>query len=410
LVAWVGLACLILVLVLHMRVDTRIWGASITPGVLLTGGYTAVAAVYALASLVYRFNPIHAATYVFLSIAGLLQVGISYLVWNTANWQKSSDPLPRTAGSGPRLRFALLGISFAYGYIAYGIANAYGGLWSSESMGALGSGPVGHLNIILACIIVWYAVTNSDRKIIRFPVLAFALLTLSFNPVKGWTLIPMMGIVLAEISRRGSGSSKLGPLIIGAVAGVLVFVSIYLARAISQDTDTEALLSALSEIGMHFVFYATAGFFGLDAVIQGLELNGGLQVLFAPLVNLVNVFQGEQFVSVISNVYIIGIQDGGTGGNVFSIYGSLIGYGGWVIGSLLGLIIVAVAYRLRAVAYSSHSPGGMVASNYLSAILMFGWFDYYFFSLTPFEVFFFCAASVMARYVIPRGRNNGPDQ
>lgn len=394
-VAWIGLAGLLATLIVQIRVDARLWEASATPGVLLSGGFTLVAAIYAVASLVYRFNPIHIATYVFLILASLVLVMIS-LVARSLLPPKSLVRTIRIRKTGKWLRLSLLVVALAYGYVAFSIASSAGGLWSSESMPYLSSGPLGHASILLAFLLIWYAEATEDGKLWRYPLFGLALVAISFNPVKGWTVIPLIAIVLSEMSRGQTGKSRIMPMLVGAAIGVLVFVAIYGARSINSEADNELVLVALQEIAAHFVFYATSGFFGLDAVLQGLELNGGLEILFAPFANIVSLLSNDEYVKIISNIYIIGIQDGGNGGNVFSMYGSLIGYAGLFLGSVLAVLIVFCSYLFRAYAATSGSNVWTAVSNYFCAILAFGWFEYYFWHLTPFEIILFAAMVSLA--------------
>src|SRR6185437_13463444 len=88
-VAWLGLIGLSVVLAVHIRVDSMFWGTKLTPGVLVMGGYVAIAAVYAVSSLFYPYNPVFPATYFLLAVCGLLSSTVSAAVAAAVAWKRS---------------------------------------------------------------------------------------------------------------------------------------------------------------------------------------------------------------------------------------------------------------------------------------------------------------------------------
>jgi uncharacterized protein DUF6337 len=398
-VAWVGLFALAVVLAIHMRVDATFWGTRLTPGVLLMGGYVAIAAVYAVSSHFYSYNSISPATYLLLAICGLLSSGVSAVVSAAVAWNRAEVRLPvRSSGAG--VRGLLLTADFLYGGYAYRLAAAHGGLWSFESLQYLASGAVGHAGVILSFFTVWYAVGSADRKLVRYGIIAASVLVSSFNPVKGWTVIPLVAVALAEAYRPGSKRLGSRPLILAVLGGTAVFFVIYLSRLLSGGANSPVFRQAFDAVFEHLLFYLTAGFFGLNAIVGGLRLAGGLSVLFAPLANLVSAMSGGSYVQIISDVYIVGLRDQGHGGNVYSFYGSLTAYTNVGIGLALAFLILALAYIMFAWTWRVRASAARAASLYLFAVLAFGWFEYYLWHLTPYEVFADAALATVAELTI----------
>lgn len=386
-VTWFGSLGLFIVFRLHVTLDRRIWGTSVTPGVLIIGGYAAVAFVQAVASLAYEMGELRIATYVFLCGFGVLSMGLSFLTCSALSW-KRREYKSKVFGSRGLLRAFVLVISFAYGMAAYILAKNSGGLWSSESMSSLSGGGIGHLHVVLSILAVWYAVDTNDRALSRYIVLAFSLVALSFYPVKGWTLIPMVAIALAQLRRNTGQNRAFWPIILSVgIVGVLLFFGIYSARADLETVTSADLFVALIEpITVHFLFYLTAGLSGLNAVLGGLQLHGGFEVLFAPIVNVVALMTGDNYVNVISDTYVPSLVEQSTSGNVYSMLGTLIAYSGPIVGICLAALIVSSSYVFTAWCLRSRSSVLSAAALYVNAMLAFSWFEYYLWHLTVYEV------------------------
>jgi hypothetical protein len=400
LVAWLGLMAIATVLVVQMRLDAHIWGSRLTPGVLLTAGYTAVAAVYAVASLAYELHDeVTYETYALLCLMGALAAGVSFVVCIGMSWRKveATKSVPH---SGPVLRYALIVVAIGFAVAAWQLTRDAGGLWASDSRAPLASGWVGHFHVLLAFLVIWYAIGTTDRSMVRYCLIVLGLFALSLYPVKGWTLIPLVAIALHEAQKNRT--RVVWPLLAAGLVGAMIFFGIYISRAELDDISPELFLGVLDQVFNHFLFYLTSGFAGLDKVVNGLELSGGLAVLFAPMANLGALLTDREYVGVISDVYVESLFDHPTGGNVFSMLGSLIGYVGLVPGIYLATGIVAFGYLVLAGAWRLRSAAAQAAVAYLLALFSFGWFEYYLWHVTPYEIAVFATVAWVTEHLLRR--------
>lgn len=384
-VNWLGFFALAFVWTTLLRVDRLVWGTHLTPGVVLIGGYTIIAGIYALASEFYEMAPIIAQTYWILFFFGVLTLVSSVSVAFAFKWQRKSMSLPKPS-TGIRTRGMLILFALFFIGIIWGPAQSAGGFWSSESKEVLGGGIYGHSHILLAFLTIFYSVSTIDRATLRYPIVVACVVALSLYPVKGWTLIPVLAIAFNEFLRKKDKQAGILPLFVASLVGVIVFFGIYLARADFGNVSFEVVNSVLDEIFKHFLFYLTSGFAGLNAVVSGLRLQGGIEVLLAPFVNIFNLLAGKPYVDIISDVYVEGLLDHGDGGNVYSFLGALISRLDWIGGVGLALLIVILSYVIFSFAIRTRTAAAMVCVLYMLAILSFSWFEYYFWHLTVYEI------------------------
>lgn len=403
-VAWLAVAALLAVVAAQVHFDRKLWGTALTPGVLLMSGYFIVVLLFTAAASAQDLEPLALGTYLVLALLGILCVVASGVVGIHLAW-KRRDLHTRCHPSSRNLRALLALVALSFAWLAFDRAQAAGGLWTSESIETLSRGVVGHLHVLLAFLAILYAVSTSDAPSLRNGLLLLALAAMSLYPVKGWTLIPAVAIALA-LALRGSrrSESSILPLVLAGVLGLLLFFGIYLSRAWGEGLSADVFMDIAGEVAQHLLFYLTAGVVGLDGVLRGINLNGDATVLFAPFLNGVALLTGDDYVSVISDVFVPSPLGHPTGGNVFSILGTAIGYAGPFVGLALVVLIVAVAYLLFGLAWRSSQPALRVAALYLCSTLAFGWFDYYLSQLTPFEVVVYSLVAVAMSLPLARPR------
>ncbi len=382
---FVAVAILALLSAAFIRLDRWLWGSAITPGVVLAAGYTVIVLIYSVARSFYEFVEVRWVTYGVLALFIGACMLCSLLAAATLRWRRREiHTKVRGSGSAPLVMMLLALTAFVPVSVFTSVGN--GGLWSTDAREAMSSGLIGHLHVVLAFATVWYAVGSRDHVVWRALLLAAALVALSLYPVKGWTLIPLAAVTFALLYRAHGQSSAWKYLPLLGLAGTAVFFTVYLARADFGVGDAEIVAGVFSAVFEHFLFYLTAGLFGLDAVIGGVELHGGLMLLFAPIHNVLAVLTGDTLLSPISDVFVEGMGSHETGGNVFSFLGSLMGYGGVFVGVLMAVAVVTLAYLLLGLTWRLRLSPLRAAALYMVATLAFGWFDYYLWLLTPYEV------------------------
>lgn len=379
--AWAAIL-LTLISLAFMRLDRFIWGTSYTPGVVLSFSYSIVTLIYTLSKDYYPFVEIAWTTFAGLALCLCACMICSVVSALATGWRNNEfEEVELRRSSAPLI--LLISALAIYLPLAVNASLASGGFWLSDTRMLLSRGLVGHLHVLLAFAMVWFFVEGQGGPRFRASVLVSALGALSLYPVKGWTVIPLVAIMLGR--QLGAKDKRLGwaffPLL--GVSGMVVFFVIYAAAfGVGANSGFEALIAIFD----HLIFYLTAGLFGLDAVFNGLQLSGGFEKLFAPLYNLLTLVTGEDQVSPISEIYVVGILTVPTGSNVFSYFGSLIGYGGIIGGLITSLLFVIFGYLLLGFSWRSKISSFRAFALYILATFAFGGFEFYLWHLTPYEI------------------------
>jgi hypothetical protein len=311
-----------------------------------------------------------------------------------------------TSTTNNSLNPALIVSIIIYTLMALPKISKSGGLWSGEIMrDNVFSGILGHFHIWLSFVIIWYACTTHEPRFRKGIMYATSIFVLSFYPVKGWILITVFAIIFAEAQKSNKGKISIASLIIGGVTGIFLFFAIYLSRQLTVGFTLNDLSVQSQWIFSHFISYLTAGLFGLNAVVDGLKLSGGLDVIFSPFINLYLLISGDAYVNVISEITSPGFYDLGQGGNVYSMIGYLIGYAGFIKGIIIALFYLGGVYLLLGLALRMRSSALWAGSLYYTAIFSFGWFDYYFWSIRPYEILVFSFIGVIVESYRKRTSN-----
>lgn len=388
-VAFIGFIILLITTTIHIAVDKRLWGIRTTPGVLLISGYTFIAGIFLVSTFFYKPKAIEFQAYLFVSIFGWMSMFISITVCYALSWRKALLNRPQKL-SGRGLRNLLLMTIITYITLAVPAALNNGGLLSSESKESLAKGLIGHLHVLLSFLLIYYAVSTQDKWPIKPLIYIISVITLAINPVKGWLLIPVFSVVIAETMKKNKHEQQINnilPFFVLGFTGIIFFFSIYLSRQLESNFSHEELLQQIEWTTAHFLFYLTGGFVGFNGVLNGVNLNGGPSMLFVPLVNLYAFFHEKDYISPISDIWINGYDDLEWGTNVYSMLGSLVGYAGLLKGTGIGLFWIGMIYISLALSYRLNSLALRAGSVYMSSILGFAWFEYYFWHLGPYEIF-----------------------
>lgn len=376
---------MLMTLFLHAKLDSILWGTKLTPGVLLILGYTIISCIYFFLYFFYDVRNINFTTYLLLMFFAFLSMVISALIRGFFSW-KNRVFYKTIITSNSKIRVILLLATLAYTLLAIPLAINNGGLWSSESKEVLSAGIVGHLHVLLSYLLVYYAIKNSDNWPIKILLYFLAIIAIGINPTKSWLFIPVFAVFLAEnLKRRNAIFGVYSFLILGLI-GIIFFLGIYLSRQLNDGDSFDMLLVQLEWIVGHLIFYLTAGFFGLNEILNGLDLRGGIETLFAPLFNIYAFIRGEKYINIISNEFVYGFTDTVSKTNVYTFLGTLIGYGGFYIGLFLGLLFIGITYFLFAVSWKLNSFALKAGSLYLTSAIAFGWYDYYFYHLKIYEI------------------------
>lgn len=246
-----------------------------------------------------------------------------------------------------------------------------------------GDGFWGHLRQLSLPILMMaiYFVDKTRRWLwfIIIPLFAVALL----YQVLGWIIIPCLGGV---VMRLYSGKTKLKPSLILYVmlGGTLVFLVSYVVSIVvvaENDLDNDVFIF----IFKNFVHYLTSGTLGLSVDMEhGFPDAGSFEVIWAPLVNIINVITGKG--EVVSPVNPIYYNTGLNMTNVRTFFGTLYIYTNAI--EFVGYILLSsmLMYLLKLATIKWHNIYVFVIYFFECGLLAMGWFEFYYFHLVVFEL------------------------
>ena len=269
-------------------------------------------------------------------------------------------------------------------------------------------GLFGHLLIFLcACSILSFISVRKGNRII--PILIITLIAaLTFvNQVKSWVMIPLIaGFWLCLMTNRIRLSWKL--IIPVFVGGILLFVGSYLVIFILGSGATYD--DHMGEyIGQHVIHYLCSGVLGMSEDLRvGILETENPDILFAPFINMIHSLTGDAYISPINSHFIeintnTALQD-----NVRTYFGTIyVNCPIW----LFGIIVMFwgyVLYLIRILTLRTLSIFIAAIDSWMCALLCMGWFEYYFFHVTTYEIPIYLLL-LMVLNKLSFGKQNGND-
>ncbi|MBR5477433.1 MAG: hypothetical protein IKV19_03235 [Bacteroidaceae bacterium] len=289
------------------------------------------------------------------------------------------------------LRFvSMLGSSpYLPGSEDFGYAYCGGGLW-------------GHLHRTLNALSIIY-IYKFDKKHWYYLLLVFGMffVTLMYG-VKSWVLIPAVaGICM----RLYAGKLKLSPMLVLKIsaAAFLVFIVTYSLSLLVGTDDSNEVSDVFAFICRVFVHYLISGVLGWSQDLQmGILEQPNFDALIANVLNFYHVLAGSEYVQVINPFFI---HNGVNGSNVRSFFGTIYINSNTI--QFIGIVtyVSSLLYMAKVLVVYYKGIFLNVAYFFLMAMLIMGWFDYYFYTLTALEV----PAWVFILYLIARKRNKDGD-
>lgn len=253
----------------------------------------------------------------------------------------------------------------------------------------------GHLLIFLsACSILSFTCIRKGNRIL--PILAITLIAaLAFvNQVKSWIMIPLFaGFWLCLMSQKISLSWKLViPLVVG---GITLFVGSYLANFILGAGATyDAHMGEY--IGEHIVHYLCSGVLGMSEDIRrGILETGNPDILFAPFINAMHAITGEAYISPINPHFLEISTNNALQDNVRTFFGTIYVNCSFGLFGIIVLFLGFILYFLRILVLRTKSIYIAAIDAWMCALLCMGWFEYYFFHVTTYEVPLFLLVILM---------------
>lgn len=274
----------------------------------------------------------------------------------------------------------------------------------SDEFGArfAGQGIFGHLYTLLMILgVIWMYKFDFRENLKYLPYVAGFLVAAVVYQVKGWLLVPILSAV---ILRLVSGKMRLRPrtlVFIGLTGFFFFFLTYWINMFVvgSEEgmaryniSQSEYAKSTFEYIRKHFVTYMTAGVYGFSQdVAMGIVEEKDPDMIFAPFVNISNLFTGKEMVKPLNEHFLtITRLDNGT--NVRSLMGTLYVYlGGWGAAAFL-FVASALTNMLFLIARQRRYFFLWVFMAWLFGLLAMAWFDSYVQTLNfiTFPLFLLC--------------------
>ena len=244
----------------------------------------------------------------------------------------------------------------------------------------------GHSLVLLSgCSIVLFSSIRKGNRII--PILLILAITLIafLNQVKSWVIIPLMaGMILCLLTEKMHLSVKVVSII--AISGIVLFMSSYFFMFIIGN-GAEYNEHMGKYVLEHTYHYIASGILGMsEDVRMGILEQANPDVLFAPFINAVHAITGDPYVSAINPHYLEISTNNNLQDNVRTFFGTIYvnSVGGFWIFTVT--VISTMVYLVRLWAIQSQSVYILAMDAWFCALLAMGWFEYYFFHVTTFEV------------------------
>lgn len=247
----------------------------------------------------------------------------------------------------------------------------------------------GHLLVfLLACTIVLFSCLRKGKRIIPI-LLILAITMIAFlNQVKSWVMIPLIaGMILCLLTERMHLSVKV--VLIIAVSGIVLFMGSYFFMFIIGN-GAEYNEHMGKYVLEHTYHYIASGILGMsEDVRRGIVEQPDPDILFAPFINAAHAITGDPYVSPINPHYFEINTNNNLQDNVRTFFGTIYAnsIGGFWIFAVT--IISTMVYLVRIWAIQSQSVYIVAMDAWFCALLAMGWFEYYFFHVTTFEIPFF---------------------
>lgn len=249
--------------------------------------------------------------------------------------------------------------------------------------GFSGGGFWGHLRILtipLLIMLIYYAKRKS--WLINCFILIFIFVGFLYN-VKGWIIIPILSGVFIRLY---TGKMKLSirlclTVFLGGI--LLFFVSYGLAIIVAYGNKLE--MGFVNFIFGHFFHYLTSGVLGFSMdVCNNFPDAGSFEVLWAPIINLINVITGSN--ELIIPVNPVFFNSGINMTNVRTFFGTIYIYTNALEFVFYILLSSTLMYCLKLAILKWNNIYMYTIYFFQCGLLAMGWFEFYYFHLIVFEL------------------------
>ena len=265
----------------------------------------------------------------------------------------------------------------------------------------------GHALILLsACSILCFTCIRKGNRLLPIAAIMIIAALAFVNQVKSWVIIPLLaGLWLCLMTQKIHLSLKL--ILLVFVGGISLFAGSYLVIFIlGSGAHYNAHMGEY--IGQHALHYLCSGVLGLSEDIrQGILESAAPEKLFAPFINFAHSLTGEEYISPINPNYLLINQITARDDNVRTFFGTIYVNCSPVLYALIVLLWGFVLYLVRIWALRSRSIFIAAMDAWFCALLCMGWFEYYFFHITTFEIPVFLCLMMIGKRMVQSIQQNG---
>jgi len=387
-------------------VDKHLYGTLITPFSVLAGPYLLVVLLAWLLAGSLGLAPLYTPS-VIVWIAGLAIVWIvnTAVAWGGMGVSGSivADEISSRTPFEESLRlpaivlaWILIPITLEGAWSAFRSVGGWAQIGSPEFKDAYMYGFPAHARLLTVPIIIFLIGSYKKSDKASTATIGILIFILFIGQVKGALLEPLLG---GMVYRLGARRLRLTAMkVVGSLAaGYLCFNLVYLLAVWSIHPESIRDPAPYAFLFRHFFQYLFAGVLGFsEALRTGASFRDNAEVLFSPFINVLHLAYSSGAPIAAGTPKQLGMTidllnpDPILASNVFTLFGTVYLY----IGPLFAVLYVAVMATIVSLFFSlmnkSMNPLWLVAFSYLSAQLVFGFFEIYFWHSAILEVLVYC--------------------
>ena len=396
---WLIILILIGEVLLLTRLDKIIYGTWITPFFLLAFPYTIVVVTAFLFGPTLGFISLYVES-VLIWIVGLLLFWLGGLTialpFSNAIRVKAkrSQPFLYEKESG---KLTLILAWTTIFVMCYGLLISLGTLgWqkiaTDEFAKSYGYGWVGHFKCFSMGLTVFLIGTANRKNVFSLFTIFVLIVLYMMYPVKCWVIIPILaGLIYRASSGRFKFSITKNTLFLLFI--YVVFTAAYLIEFGVRNIETIYNIDTYKQLLRHFVAYIWGGALVLGEFVRAgtPNINYDPRAIFEPFVHLYAVIFSGDIVSYGTGYSSVITFDGGKTSNVLTLFGSVLCNLDFFPSIVYVLCVGGVIYGLFVIAKITTNCWAVVTCSFLGAMLVLGWFGFYFKFLSVIELPVYCA-------------------
>ena len=391
---WFILFCLILEVFILSKFDRILFGIWITPFTLLAFPYTIIVVIVFLFAPMFGFIPLYMES-VLVWIVGLFLfwLGGAFVSLFSGRMVRHMVRNRLTILYEGKFEVSLLIIAWLTIAIMviklWSSVRSFGGIQGMGEFifrGSYVSGWVGHIMDFSKLLLIFLLGTSRKGKLLQNTTIFAIILLIVPYQSKGSLMLPLMSGLIYRIL---SGRTTIRVTNVVKIS-VIIFLLFLMAYFVGYGGNIgNALFDIHNYLFLikHFFSYLFSGVLAFgDALRHGIMVRESDQnLVFAPILNLYATITSGHIVSIVTD-YSSFIDIVGEGSNVHTLFGTLFMFLGYW-GSLIYILILSLILNvIFAIAIINRNCWILAVFSLLAGGLVFGWFEFFYWSLTMFEV------------------------